>query len=82
MNISFFVGKSTQLATLMSSGIATPMHWLVTLPLAVIATIASLYGSRVRSRIDGETYRVWMKRLLLTMAMILLAQVAWRQLLA
>jgi ABC-type uncharacterized transport system permease subunit len=82
MNISFFVGKSTQLATLMASGIATPMHWLVTLPLAVIATIASLYGSRVRSRIDGETYRVWMKRLLLTMAMILLAQVAWRQLLA
>jgi len=82
MNISFFVGKSTQLATLMASGIATPMHWLVTLPLAVIATIASLYGSRVRSRIDGETYRVWMKRLLLTMAMILLGQVAWRQLLA
>jgi len=36
----------------------------------------------VRSRIDGETYRVWMKRLLLTMAMILLGQVAWRQLLA
>ena len=51
-------------------------------PLAVIATIASLYGSRVRSRIDGETYRVWMKRLLLTMAMILLVQVAWRLLLA
>jgi len=44
------------------------------------ATIASLYGSRVRSRIDGETYRIWMKRMLLTMALILLTQVAWRAL--
>jgi uncharacterized membrane protein YfcA len=80
MNISFFVGKSTQLATLAASGIASPMHWLVTLPLAVIATIASLYGSRVRSRIDGETYRLWMRRMLLTMALILLTQVVYQQL--
>jgi uncharacterized membrane protein YfcA len=56
------------------------MHWLVTLPLAVIATIASLYGSRVRSRIDGETYRLWMRRMLLTMALILLTQVVYQQL--
>jgi uncharacterized membrane protein YfcA len=54
------------------------MHWLVTLPLAVIATIASLYGSRVRSRIDGETYRIWMKRMLMTMALILLTQVGYQ----
>ncbi len=80
MNISFFVGKSTQFVTLAVSGIATPMHWLVTLPLAAIATIASLYGSRVRSRIDGATYRIWMRRMLLTMALILLVQFAWQQL--
>ena len=80
MNISFLVGKSTQFATLAASGIASPMHWLVTLPLAVIATVASLYGSRVRSRIDGETYRIWMRRMLLTMALILLTQVAYQQL--
>jgi uncharacterized membrane protein YfcA len=54
------------------------MHWLVTLPLAVIATIASLYGSRVRSRIDGETYRIWMKRMLMTMALILLTQIGYQ----
>jgi uncharacterized membrane protein YfcA len=78
MNISFFVGKSTQFVTLAASGIASPMHWLVTLPLAVIATIASLYGSRVRSRIDGETYRIWMKRMLMTMALILLTQVGYQ----
>ena len=78
MNISFFVGKSTQFVTLAASGIASPMHWLVTLPLAVIATIASLYGSRVRSRIDGETYRIWMKRMLMTMALILLTQIGYQ----
>jgi hypothetical protein len=31
----------------------------------------------VRSRIDGATYRLWMQRMLLTMALILLVQVAW-----
>ena len=50
----------------------------MTLPLAVIATIASLYGSRVRSRIDGETYRIWMKRMLMTMALILLTQIGYQ----
>ena len=76
MNISFFVGKATQFATLAPSGIATLEQWLLTLPLAVIATIASWYGSKVRSRIDGQTYRIWMRRMLLTMALILLTQVA------
>lgn len=80
MNISFFVGKSTQFVTLAGSGIASPMHWLVTLPLALIATVASFYGSKVRSRIDGATYRIWMKRMLLSMALILLTQVAYQQL--
>jgi uncharacterized membrane protein YfcA len=80
MNISFFVGKSTQFATLAASGIAAPSLWLLTLPLAVVATIFSLLGTRVRSRIDGPTYRIWMRRMLLTMAIILLLQVAYRYL--
>lgn len=82
MNISFFVGKTTQFATLAPSGIATAEQWLLTLPLAVIATIASWYGSKVRSRIDGPTYRRWMQRMLLTMALILLVQAGWRYLVA
>lgn len=80
MNISFFVGKSTQFATLAASGIATPTLWLLTLPLAIVATFSSLLGTRVRSRIDGPTYRIWMRRMLLTMAIILLVQVAHRYL--
>ena len=77
MNISFFTGKATQFATLAPSGIATAEQWLLTLPLAVIATLASWQGSSVRSRIDGATYRLWMQRMLLTMALILLVQVVW-----
>ncbi len=78
MNISFFVGKSAQFATLAYSGFATPAHWLVTLPLTVLAIGTSLLGMRLRSRIDGPTYRIWMRRMLLAMAGILLAQVAYQ----
>ncbi len=80
MNISFFVGKIAQFGTLAASDIAAPSLWLLTLPLAVIATVTSLIGTRLRSRIDGPTYRVWMRRMLLTMAIILLVQVAHRYL--
>lgn len=78
MNISFLVGKITQFATLTVSGIATPTIWLMTLPLAALATIASLLGGRVRSRIDGATYGRWMRRMLFAMAMILLLQTGYR----
>lgn len=80
MNISFFVGKIAQFGTLAGSGIAAPSLWLLTLPLAAVAAVASLFGTRVRSRINGETYRVWMRRMLMTMAVILLLQVAYRYL--
>ena len=78
MNISFLVGKSTQLATLAPSGIASLGEWLFTLPLAAVATIASWYGSKVRSRIDGATYRRWLRALLLVMALTLLARAAFQ----
>ncbi len=81
MNISFFIGKATQFFTLAASGIATTEHWLITLPLAVLATITSWFGTRIRSRIDGRTYRIWMRRMLMTMAVILLTQVAYQYLL-
>jgi uncharacterized membrane protein YfcA len=80
MNISFFTGKATQFATLAASGIAAPSLWLLTLPLVIVATVASLLGTRVRSRIDGETYRRWMRRMLMAMVVILLLQFAYRYL--
>ena len=80
MNISFFVGKVAQFGTLAASDIAAPSLWLLTLPLAAVATVSSLFGTRVRSRINGETYKIWMRRMLMTMAIILLVQVAFRYL--
>lgn len=82
MNISFFVGKSTQFTTLAASGVATSADWLLTLPLAALATVACLFGTRIRDRIDGATYRIWMKRMLLAMAVVLFAQVAYQRWLA
>lgn len=80
MNISFFTGKTTQFATLASSGIATPSLWLLTLLLAVVAAATSLLGTRVRNRIDGETYKIWMRRMLMAIVIILLIQAAYRYL--
>lgn len=80
MNMSFFVGKSTQLATLAASDIASPSLWLLTLPLAGVAAITSLLGTRTRSRINGETYKIWMRRMLMAMVIILLLQTAYRYL--
>lgn len=82
MNINFFVGKCTQFATLVASGIASPGHWLITLPLAVLATATCLVGTRVRSRIDGATYRIWMRRMLFAIALVLLVQEAHNRLFA
>lgn len=39
LNICFFVGKTTQFATLASVGGVSLTQWLVTLPLALVATI-------------------------------------------
>ncbi len=77
MNLSFFIGKSTQFVTLAASGIASPGLWLITLPLAAIATATCLVGTRVRNRIDGETYRIWMRRMLFAIAIVLLLQEAY-----
>ncbi len=82
MNINFFVGKCTQFAMLIAGGIASPGHWLITLPLAVLATATCLVGTRVRSRINGETYRIWMRRMLFAIAIVLLVQEAYGRLFA
>lgn len=76
LNICFFVGKTTQFATLASVGGVSFTQWLVTLPLALVATITVLYGVSVRNRIDAATYRQWLKQALFVMAMILLVQYA------
>lgn len=74
MNLCFATGKTTQFFTFVASGGVDPVQWLMTLPLAALAVAASLHGITVRSRIDGAAYRIWLRRALLAMAVLLLAQ--------
>ncbi len=74
LNICFITGKTTQFATLATAGGVAAAQWLITLPLAVVAVIALLWGIRVRSNVDAVTYRGWLKRALFAIALILLAQ--------
>lgn len=74
LNLCFFVGKSTQFATLATVGGVDATQWLWTLPLAVAATITVVYGMRVRRRLNAVTYRTWLKRALFAMAIVLCAQ--------
>lgn len=77
LNICFLVGKATQFAVLATRGGITAAQWLATLPLAVIAVAAFFAGLRIRNRIDARTFRLWVKRALFVIALVLLAQYAW-----
>lgn len=78
LNICFLVGKSTQLTILATRGGVGLEEWLATLPLAVIGVAGSLIGVRIRGRIDADTFRVWVKRALLLIALGLIAQYAYQ----
>lgn len=77
MLLCFFTGKTTQFATFAAAGAVTPVQWLVTLPLAVLAAVATVHGIRIRGSIDAQTYRRWLRGALWTVAAILLGQFAW-----
>ncbi len=74
LNICFLTGKSTQFATLATAGGVPATQWIETLPFAAVATAGALYGVRVRGRIDASTYRRWLVRALLVIALVLCVQ--------
>ena len=76
LNLCFTVGKPTQMAILTLEGGVTWTQWAVTLPFAVIATVTTLVGIRLRDRIDAVTYRRWLLRVLFVIALVLVAQYA------
>ena len=77
LNLCFLAGKSTQILVLAGSGSLTVSQWLVSLPFAVLAVVVQRYATRIRERIDAATYRSWLKRFLLVMAIGLAAQFGW-----
>ncbi len=76
LNLCFSVGKGSQVATLAASGALAPATWLVVGGLAVPAVLALAVGMRIRSRIDAQTYRAWLRKALWVMAVVLIAQFA------
>lgn len=74
LNLCFFVGKTTQFTTLATVGGVGSAQWLATLPLVAVATVTVIYGMRVRTRLNAAAYRMWLKRALFAMALILCAQ--------
>jgi uncharacterized membrane protein YfcA len=74
LNICFFAGKGAQFATMATAGGVGVVQWLATLPLAGLSLITLFAGIRVRSRVDADTYRRWLKQALFAMAIFLLLQ--------
>jgi len=74
LNLCFLAGKTTQFAVLTFSGGVGMGEWLATMPLVAIGVAGSLVGVRIRNRIDAATFRVWVKRALFVIALVLLGQ--------
>lgn len=74
LNLCFFTGKSTQLATLIANGGMPSALWIPILPLSAIGVATLLVGMRIRGRVDALTYRRWIKAALLVIAVILCVQ--------
>jgi uncharacterized membrane protein YfcA len=74
MNTGFAVGKVSQLIVLTLAGMVTLPLIAVTAPLALIAVGALSIGQRLRDRVPVETYRQWLRWLLMLMAALLVGQ--------
>lgn len=79
LQICFMVGKTTQFTVLTVYGGVPAARWLATLPLIVVAVAASFGGVRVRNRIDAGSFRIWVKRALAVIALVLFAQYVYLQ---
>jgi uncharacterized membrane protein YfcA len=75
MNLSFLVGRSTQVLALVSGGNMGGAWFLLGAPLSVIAVAALRGGFRLQRRFSHATFMRLMRALLWVMAAVLAAQV-------
>ena len=59
---------------LMHAGVLTAQVVTASLPLAAIAVASLLAGMALRSRLPPDAYRRWLKRVLLVVVVLLIAQ--------
>lgn len=75
-NLCFLAGKLAQIGVFSLTGSLDAGSLAGTLPLAAVAIAALLIGMRLRKRIDSQTYRAWLRRMLLVIAALLVGQFA------
>jgi hypothetical protein len=74
LNLCFFAGKIAQVGTFGLSGQLSQGIFLISLLLAVVASLTLLRGVKIRRRVRTETYRGWLRRMLFTVAGVLVVQ--------
>ena len=73
-NLCFLVGKVTQGVVLAQAGLMTADVLKHSIPMALLALVVMLLGMRVREKIPSETYRRWLRLLLMLLAAMLVVQ--------
>lgn len=73
-NFSFFFGKLSQGAVLVSSGYLDGPHILSAIPIICIALLALALGMRYRDRIEADVFRRWLRRILAAITILLILQ--------
>ena len=73
-NFCFFFGKISQAIVLAGAGVLTGPIVISTVPLAGAALGAVFVGMALRSRVDQETYKAWLRKALYIIAGLLIAQ--------
>jgi uncharacterized membrane protein YfcA len=73
-NLCFLAGKVAQVGAFSVAGVLTAPVLAGTLPFAAVAAAALLAGMRIRERVDAETYRSWLRRVLWAMVAVLVGQ--------
>jgi hypothetical protein len=73
-NLCFLAGKTVQVGALSYIGLFNWSLVWATLPMALGAAGTLLVGMRIRERTDAETYRGWLRKVLVVMAAVLVAQ--------
>ncbi|MEE4604155.1 MAG: sulfite exporter TauE/SafE family protein [Desulfobacteraceae bacterium] len=73
-NMCFLSGKIAQTGTFANAGLFTKDIILFTLPLSIISLIGLWIGTILREKIDTTVYRIWLKRTLYILALLLVVQ--------
>ena len=73
-NFCFLFAKTSQGVVFAESGILTGRTLLATVPVATVSLAFLAVGMAVRDRLDAETYRGWLRKVLFTLSLLLIGQ--------